>query len=188
MRDSNLRYAGVGLAALGFVGSTFVFVRVQVLQSYPFYDGLFGSDSFFMGITYTMALEIFTVFAALGVFLWAYSRAVGPRQARLVKGVGLVLLVFGILVSMVVYVETRLLWGEILPGIQVWKGLPGGGGYPWGTERVAYNTCLVPSGVQGSCVFLNYNELLLMALLGIVIGFVLWYGTSEESPSPPGED
>jgi len=153
---------------------------VQVLQAYPFHNGVFGDAPFFLGVTYTVSLEIFALLAALGVVLWAYTRASGDWQTRLLGAVGEASLIFGALVAGVVYVETRLLWGEILPGIHVWQGLPGGGGYPWGTEQVAYNTCFIPSVVRGDCEFLNYNELLLIALACVVVGFLLSYGPSKE--------
>jgi hypothetical protein len=185
--DTLIRYLGLCAAVLGFAGGIFVFVKVQILQAYPFYDGVFGNVPFFLGVTYTVALEIFAVIAASGVFLCFYSRAAGRRRAKLERAVGGTSLVFGILVAGVGYVETRLLWGEILPGIHVWGGLTGGGGYPWGTEQVAYNTCFVPSLVRGDCEFLNYNELLLIALLCAMVGFVLWHGVSEESIARPGK-
>jgi len=177
------RYFGAVAAAIGFAGGVFVFVRVQILQSYPFHDGIFGNESFFLGLTYTDALEMFGVVATVGVLSWAYSREAGSARAKLLKACGVVLMVFGVLFAVVVYTETQVLWGEILPGVRVWSGLPGGGGYPWGTERVAYNTCLISSQVRGDCTFLNYNELLLIALLGGVVGFMLMYLTSDEADS-----
>jgi len=164
-----------------------VFVMVQVLQAYPFHNGVFGDAPFFLGVTYTVSLEIFALLAALGVVLWAYTRASGDWQTRLLGAVGEASLIFGALVAGVVYVETRLLWGEILPGIHVWQGLPGGGGYPWGTEQVAYNTCFVPSVVRGDCEFLNYNELMIIALFFAMVGFVLWYKIPEESEVRPAK-
>jgi hypothetical protein len=146
---------------------------------------VYGDEPFFFGLTYTDALEFFGVVAATGVFLWAYSREPGRTRTRLVKACGETFLVFGVLIAGVVYVETRLLWGEILPGIHVWGGLQGGGGYPWGTEQVAYNTCFVPSPVRGDCAFLNYNELLLIALLGALVGFLARNGVKDETSVGP---
>jgi len=187
---SNLRlktfveYFGLGAAVVAFAVGIFVYVRVQVMQSYPFHGGVFGNQIFFLGITYTATFEIFGAVAVLGVFLSAYSRALGGRQARLAKATGETSIVFGALVAGVVYVETRILWGEILPGVRVWGGLAGGGGYPWGTEQVAYNLCFIPSAVQGDCEFLNYNELLLICLICILVGFILWYGRPGDPPAP----
>ena len=161
-----------------------MFVRVQVLQAYPFHNGVFGDEPFILGVTYTISLEIFALVAVLGVLLWTYARASGDWRARLLKAIGEATLVFGALVAGVVYVETRLLWGEILPGIHVWQGLTGGGGYPWGTEQVAYNTCFIPSVVRGDCEFLNYNELLLIALSCVVVGFLLSHGTPKGGEEP----
>ena len=79
----------------------------------------------------------------------------------------------GTLVAAVVYIETRLLWGEVIPGVHVWAGLPGGGGYPWGTEQVAYNTCLVQPSASRDCAFLNYNELFWIALVAAMISLIM---------------
>ena len=112
---------------------------------------------------------------------WSYSRAEGKRGTRLEKAVADTLLIFGILVAGIVYVETRLLWGEIIPGIHLWQGLPGGGGYPWGTEQVAYNTCFIASTVSGDCTFLNYNELFWIAVSCAIVGFIVKYAVSSGS-------
>jgi len=183
---SIVQYLGLCAIVLGFSGGVIVFLRVQVLQSYPFYRGVFGDEPFFLGLTYTISLEIFALIAALGVLLWTHTRAAGDWRERLLKATGKTLLVFGALVSGVVYVETRFLWGEILPGIRVWQGLPGGGGYPWGTERVAYNTCFIPSLVRGDCEFLNYNELLLIALACALVGFIVSYWPPKEAEVQTG--
>jgi len=83
------------------------------------------------------------------------------------------LITLGFIVAPIVYVETRLLWGEILPGVRVWQGLPGGGGYPWGGEQVAYNSCFISPSALRNCAFLNYDELFWLAVLAVVIGYVL---------------
>ena len=152
-----------------------MFIEVQVLPSYPFYDGVSGNETLLPGITYTVGLEAFAILAFAGTLAWSYSRAEGGRRTRLEKATGDALLVFGILVALIVYVETRILWGEILPGVHLWQGIPGGGGYPWGTEQVAYNTCFVSSAVLGDCAFLNYDELFWLAMSCAIAGFILRY-------------
>ena len=137
-----------------------------------------------MGVTYTAALEISAAVAVVGVFLWAYACAPGERRERLVKAIGETSVVFGVLVTGVVYLETPLLSGEILPGVHLWRRLLGGGGYPWGAEQVAYNTCFIPSAVRGDCEFLNYNELLLIGLVCVLVGFILWNRSPEEPANP----
>jgi hypothetical protein len=178
------KYLGALGAVLGFAGGIFVFVKVQILQSYPFYRGVFGDEPFLFGLTYTVALEVFGAVAVSGVFLWSYSKYVGSNQKRLVRAAAKTSLFFGVVVAAVVYVETRVLWGEILPGIHIWSGLPGGGGYPWGTEQVASNTCFISSPIRGDCSFLNYNELLLIALLAGLVGFLVLYSGSSGEPDP----
>ena len=172
-------WLGLCFTFAGFAGAIFVFLEVQVLQSYPFHAGASGDEPLFPGITYTVGLEGFAILAFFGTLAWSYSRAEGGRTTRLEKATGDTLLVFGILVALIVYVETRILWGEVLPGVHVWQGLLGGGGYPWGAEQVAYNTCFVSSAVLGDCVFLNYDELFWMATTCAIAGFILRYSLSD---------
>jgi len=174
-------WLGLCCTIVGFAGAIIVFLEVQVLGSYPFYNGVFGNESLFLGVTYTVSLELFAFLAFVGVLSWSYSRAEGGMTSRLGKAAGDTLLIFGILVALIVYVETRLLWGEVAPGVHLWQGLPGGGGYPWGTEQVAYNTCLIASAVLGDCTFLNYDELFWLAILGAIVGFIMRYSFSDSS-------
>jgi hypothetical protein len=164
---------GLAITVLGFTGAACVYVRVQVMQSYPFYRGVFGSEYLLPGLTYTVALEMFGVIAAAGLFTNKYASSAGTKRTRITRAIGSVLLILGVLVAAIVYAETCLVWGEVLPGVHLWQGLPGGGGYPWGYERVAYNTCLIPGGKTVNCEFLNYDELFWIALLSALVGYVM---------------
>ena len=171
---------GLCCTIIGFAVAIFAFVQVQVLQAYPFYEGVYGNELLLPGITYTVGLEIFALLAFAGLLLWSYSRAEGGRGRRLGKAFGNSLLFFGILVALIVYAETHLLWGEIIPGVHVWQGLQGGGGYPWGTEQVAYNTCFISSAVPGDCTFLNYDDLFWLAIICAIVGFIMRYSLSND--------
>jgi hypothetical protein len=164
---------GLAITVLGFAGAAYVWLKVQVLQSYPFYSGVFGSEYLIPGLTYTAALEMFGMVAAAGLFTRTYIATEGRRRVRIVKAIGSVLLVLGVLIATIVYAETHLVWGEVLPGVHLWQGFPGGGGYPWGSERVAYNLCLVPVDKTVNCYFLNYNQLFWMAFLSVVAGYIM---------------
>jgi hypothetical protein len=163
----------LAITLAGLLGAVYVFARVQIMQSYPFYNGVFGNAQLAFGITYTEALELFAATAGAGLFARAYLTASGTQRKRALKAVGSMILMMGLIVAPLVYVETHLLWGEILPGVHVWQGFPGGGGYPWGGEQVAYNTCLVQSSTPGDCLFLNYDELFWFAVFFVIIGYVL---------------
>ena len=172
----------LAVAVAGFAVAAYVFVEVQVLESYPFHAGVYGTEVMAAGLTYTQALELSACAASAGLFARSYLRSGGTWKTRGVKALGSTLFVAGVVIALVVYVETRLLWGEILPGVRVWSGLAGGGGYPWGGEQVAYNTCLVASNVAGDCAFLSYDELFWIALLSAVAGYVLrGLGPAEET-------
>ena len=164
---------GLSITVLGFAGAAYVWLKAQVLQSYPFYSGVFGTEYLLPGLTYTLALEMFGVIAAAGLFSTTYFGSAGTRRARTIKAIGSVLLVLGVLVAAVVYTETRLVWGEVLPGIHLWQGLPGGGGYPWGSERVTYNTCLLPVDKTVNCGFLDYDQLFWIASISALVGYIM---------------
>jgi len=147
-------------------------VQVQVLTSYPFYRGVFGTQTLFSGVTYTDSLEAFVTLAGAGLFIRTYSKSTGTTNSRIIRAAGNTLMTIGMIIAAVAYVETQLVWGEILPGVHLWQGLPGGGGYPWGAEQVASNTCLVPSSIVGDCTFLNYDELFWLAVGSAIAGYI----------------
>ena len=165
-------WVGLGVAATGMGVAAYVFIRVQVLASYPFYQGVYGTQDFVGGVTYTQALELFGFLAFVGLFAKAYFESSGGVGIRIARGAAFAALFSGFTIAAVVYVETRLMWGEILPGVRVWQGLPGGGGYPWGTEQVAYNTCIVQPTPSRDCSFLNYNELFWIAFVAAALAYV----------------
>ncbi len=173
----------LGVAIVALAGASYIFFQVQVLTSYPFYGGVYGTQDFLTGVSYTVALEFFGFLAVLGLFVWSYLGSAGGRRSRVLKGAATVAVILGSVIATIVYVETRLVWGEVLPGVHLWQGLQGGGGYPWGTEQVAYNTCLIQSSVKGDCAFLNYTELLLLALVSAVLGYIILSRTRVPSGS-----
>jgi len=166
---------GLVIALLGFMGAAYIFLEVQVLSSYPFYGTVYGPDNLLPGLTYTEALEVFGIVAAAGLFTRGYTTSRRVGKGRSVDGLADVLLVLGVIIAIVVYTETHLMWGEVLPGVHFWGGLPGGGGYPWGSARVAYNLCLIPVGSTVNCNLLNYDELFWIAVLSAVAGYVMKY-------------
>ncbi len=164
---------GLALTVLGLAGSMAIFVMVQVLTSYPFYGGVFGDAALTPWTTYTEALELFGSAFASGIFLCSFARQEGMPRRRVIRGISSVLLTLGALIALTTYLETVVLWGEILPGIHLWPGLPGGGGYPWASEQVAYNLCFLGRSASGDCLFLNYGELFWLSLGSFISGYVL---------------
>jgi len=177
-----LRNAALAGAILATVICVYVFVRVQILESYPFYNGVYGNQILLPGITYTAGLELFGVLLVVSMFVREVSKAGGTLVARAVRAAGDTLLIVGLVLALVVYAETNFPWGNLLPGVHLWQGFPGGGGYPWGAERVAYNMCFVPSAIKGDCNFLNYDELFWIGLLSALLGFVI------KNRTPSGTD
>jgi hypothetical protein len=176
---------GATLFSTGFGLSAYVFLVVQVITAYPFYSTFltFGGDLLFenLPLTYTQAVEVGVALASVGLFIWKASCLGKVNRGTILSAFGFTLLVIGALGASLVYTEIHLLWGELWLGFTVWKfwsGFPGGGGYPWGEERVAQNTCFIKasdySEITPNCIFLNYNNVLYISILMVIIGFILW--------------
>jgi hypothetical protein len=88
--------------------------------------------------------------------LWFYLNQVSARF-------------FGGLAAIIVYSEIHLAWGELWYGVKFWRGYLAG--YPWGSERVAYNTQFI--GTEYNCGFLNYDQVLYSSILACFIGYYL---------------
>ena len=158
--------------------SVYVFVVVQVLQSYPFQHlGAYG-DQPFLFLTYTEVIEIALPASYFSFMLWEYLRS-GAKSfvPGAIRAVGRSLAVFGGAAAAVVYCEIHLVWGELWYNVRVWPGLQGGGGYPWGDEQVAYNLCFVKASTYTqstpNCYFLNYNWVLGVAMVAVLLGLVV---------------
>ena len=170
-----------------FALACFIFVVVQVLQSYPFGHLGFYGDQQLLGLTYTQTFEVAAPVCVVAFAAWQFGRFPGGSpKSRMARAMGRTMLVFGALVAAVVYVETLLLWGEIWFGVHAFPGLPGGGGYPWGGEQVSYNLCLSRApgySVQTpNCYFLNYNEVLAVAVLSLIVGGIMAAYLRQSSP------
>jgi hypothetical protein len=161
-----------------FAASVYVFVEVQVLQAYPFYHlGAYGKDVF-VGLTYTQTMEVAAPVSVVSFCSWLFLRSsLRSNKSRALLSLGWTLVFFGSLVAIVVYAETYLLWGNLWYGIHLWAGLPGGGGYPWGDEQLAYNLCFLrePSYtiLTQNCYFINYNSALGLAVVAVISGLVI---------------
>jgi len=157
--------------------SLYVFFKVQVLQSYPFSSaGAFGNQTLFL-LTYTQTIEVSGPLSFAAFSAWSYTRLTPRSLTSLARAIGRSLLLFGGATAAIDYTETHLVWGELWYGIHVWPALPGGGGYPWGDEQVAYNLCSLkePSYTPQTpnCYFLNYGWLLGMAVAAVLVGVAI---------------
>jgi len=174
----------------GLALSAYVFFVVQVLQSLPFHQlGAYGNQPFLL-LTYSETIELTLPASIIAFAIWQYERVSRSRPFAAPRAIGKSLVVFGGLVAATVYSEIHLVWGELWYGVHVWSGVPGGGGYPWGDEQVAYNLCFVrePSYTQNTpnCYFLNYNWLLGIAAVAFIAGVVIGlYFRSEDSSHHP---
>lgn len=161
-----------------FAASAYVFVDVQVLQAYPFYHlGAYGRDVL-VGLTYTQTLEVVAPSSAAAFGAWLFLRSsLRSSKKRALLALGWTLVFYGGLIAIIAYTETYLLWGNLWYGVHLWAGLPGGGGYPWGDEQLAYNLCFIrePSytPLTQNCYFLNYDWALGLGVFALIAGLVL---------------
>ena len=173
--------------------AAYVYLRVQVFiplghwySWFPF-KGTYGNYQFALGLDYDHVLELAGPLSFVGLFAFALGRNSGlPRRKRLELSLALPLLFFGVLVALIVYTEIHLLWGELWYGLKFANWNPSG--FPWGNERVTYNSCLLHGSDYdpiegGHCWFLNYDELLYMAVGCVVVSRLLrWEATRQKRP------
>jgi len=179
-------YIGLGTFVSFLVISVYCFAIVQLLPPgdawlaplIPFL-GAYGDAQLFPGITYTLALEVSGFVSFLGLYLRGYTRsAYEPTRRRALLSLATPLKFFGVLIAAITYTETHLLWGELWYGVKLVNINPQG--FPWGSERVAANTCFLPS-TGDNCWFLNYDQLLFISLAVVIVGLLL----SRRGRAPP---
>ena len=173
-----LSLLGIAVFIAFLATSVYVFVVIQLLPPgdawlaslIPF-RGSYGDSQPIPGVSYTVVLEASGLLSFMGLFAYRYGqkRDLRPKQ-RILSSLSAPLKFFGVLVAAIVYTETHLFWGEIWYGLKFLNLNPSG--FPWGSERVAANTCLVPTGGDG-CLFLNYDELLLAAIILAILGWFI---------------
>jgi hypothetical protein len=178
---------GITLFIAFLAASVYVFAVIQLLPpgdawlaSYIPFRGSYGDSQPIPGISYTVALEASGILSFFGLFLRSYGRNRDSRlKQRVLSSLSTPLKFFGVLVAAIVYAETHLLWGEIWYDVKFVNLDPSG--FPWGSERVAANTCLVP-GIADNCLFLNYDELLLVSIILAIVGWFI--SRRYQSPEP----
>ena len=185
MRSSDALSIGGMFSFVSFLAiASWIFTLVQLLPPgnawlasvIPF-RGLYGDAQLIPGISYTQALELSGLISFVGLF--TYSCARNPFSSwrhQIIQGLGAPLKFFGVLVGVIVYTETHLLWGELWYGLKFLDLYPQG--FPWGNERVASNTCFLhgadylPS-YGANCWFFNYDQLLLVSIAAAIVGLAL---------------
>ena len=174
--------AGTFVFFLAVAVAVFIFTQILPpqdvwLSSLLPFAGAYGEDQLAVGLTYIQVLEASGFISFAGLYVYSYGRASGAsRPAHAGTALALPMMVFGALISVIVYVETHLLWGEVWYGIKFANVYPQG--FPWGNERVASNTCFlhgsnyVPA-YGANCVFFNYDQLLLVAAAVALAGWLV---------------
>ena len=175
---------GLGVFLVFIILAVYVFALIQLvppgdawLAALIPYRGHYGVDQALPGVTYTELLECSGSLSFLGLFIYSLGR-VGPSPIlrRAVVSLSLPLKVFGLAIAAIVYTETHLLWGELWYGAKLFAVNPQG--FPWGNERVASNLCFLHGSdyvpAYGSfCWFLNYDELLFIAIGMFILGWLI---------------
>jgi len=183
-RSRTLSLIGMAVFLAFFVLAVYVFVLIQLvppgdawLSSAIPLRGHYGVDQALPGVSYTELLEFGGLISFIGLFIYSYGKVESPSIGRrAMASLSLPLKVFGLVIAVIVYTETHLLWGELWYGAKLVAVNPQG--FPWGNERVASNLCFlhgsdyIPS--YGSyCWFLNYDELLFIALGMVLLGWLI---------------
>ena len=191
-----MSHIGAAVFVILLIVAVYIFALTQLippqdvwLSSLISFRGHYGEDVAFAGISYIELLEASGLLSFFGLFIYSYERKWAPSSGhRALFALSLPLKVFGTMIAALVYTETHLLWGELWYGVKLLAVYPQG--FPWGNERVASNLCFlhgndyVPS--YGSyCWFLNYDELLYIAIGMIIIGLFMSrkYRTHQASAS-----
>ena len=175
---TSLSLLGIAVFIAFLATSVYVYLVIQLLPpgdawlaSFIPFRGSYGNSQPIPGVSYTVALEASGLLSFIGLFAYRYGqkRDLRPKQ-RILSSLSTPLKFFGVLVAAIVYTETHLFWGEIWYGLKFLSLNPSG--FPWGSERVAANTCLAPT-VADNCLFLNYDELLLISITLAIVGFFI---------------
>ncbi len=182
--------AGTIVFAFFLAISLYVYTLVQLLPPgnawlaslIPF-RGYYGDVRPIDGISYTQLLELSGALSFFGLFMRSYGRNPSSTlRPRITQSLAAPLKFFGALVGSIAYTETHLLWGELWYGIKFLNTDPQG--FPWGSERVASNTCFIASNGD-NCWFLNYDELFLISLVAVVVGLIISRRTSRARNAGP---
>jgi hypothetical protein len=171
--------AGRFLFFFGSAVAGLLFFLIQILNSYPFWDyingyrltlgpliGVYGDITYLpWPLHFVRVTQVFDVAVALvfvGLFVWKLADSGMVNRRNVAAAAGYTSLVTGTICAVIVYLQIDVLTGTNLP----W------GSYSWGTERVAYNTQFL--GAEYNCTFLNYTQLLYIAVAMAAAGFLLW--------------
>jgi hypothetical protein len=162
----------------------YVFALIQLIPpgdawlafEIPF-RGHFGVEQALPGVSYIELLESSGAISFIGLFLYSYGKSGSLSfRRRAIDSLSLTSKVFGLVIAAIVYTETHLFWGELWYGVKFLTNNPVG--FPWGNERVASNLCFLHgsdyvSAYGSYCWFLNYDELLFIALGMFLLGFLI---------------
>lgn len=179
-----LSHVGMAVFVVFIILAVYVFVLIQLVPPgdawlaamIPF-RGHYGVDQAVLGISYTELLEFSGSLSFLGLFIYSLGKVESSSiTRRALVSLSLPLKVFGLVIAAIVYTETHLLWGELWYGAKLFTVNPQG--FPWGNERVASNLCFLHGNdyvpAYGSyCWFLNYDELLYIAIGMFLLGWLI---------------
>ncbi|HEY6283589.1 MAG TPA: hypothetical protein VIW22_06660 [Nitrososphaerales archaeon] len=175
---------GMGVFLVFIILAVYVFALIQLVRPgdawlaamIPF-RGHFGVDQALPGVSYTELSEYSGSLSFLGLFIYSLGRVESSSiRGRALVSLSLPLKAFGLAIAAIVYTETHLLWGELWYGAKLFTVNPQG--FPWGNERVASNLCFLHGSdyvpAYGSnCWFLNYDELLYVAIGMFILGWLI---------------
>jgi hypothetical protein len=98
---------------------------------------------------------------------------------RFASAFSLTLLVFGLLASVIIFVDVQVMSGVYHIGSVIFSSR----GFPWWTERVTRQTCFFGPGPDANCGFLNYGQALAISLSVSFFALLVWLYLHEISAS-----
>jgi hypothetical protein len=166
-----------------FLTAIYCYLVIQVLYAEPFrisnawthwgFENVFGD----FPLNYTQLLEISVVFSFIFLILLGINSF---KKNNILCSFGRALALYCGIGAVIIYIETNIFWGKFWhwTNHKFWDGFPGGGGYPWGSERVTNNLALITmpgySHATPNVYFLNYDELFFICLVFLVVGIILY--------------
>jgi hypothetical protein len=188
------------LFVFGLVMGAAVFIDVQVMNGvyhigsfaietagYPWWTERVTEETCFLGqspddncgfLNYGQAFVISVALSFIGFVSWLYLQAgTSNRKHRILRALGLSLLLFGFLASAVVYIDVQVMNGIYQIGGVTLKF----DGFPYGGQEVFGARCVVGSN-QYHCSLFSYDELLVLGVFGAFVGLILYRYSKEVLP------
>jgi uncharacterized membrane protein len=181
----------LALFIFGLIVGIAIFIDVQIMNGvyhigslalktagYPWWTERVTEETCFLGqspddncgfLNYGQALIVSVILSFAGFFSWLYLQGPASRKYRFLRSLGLSLLLFGLLIAAVVYIDVQVMNGIYQIGGLTLKF----DGFPYGGQEVFGAACIVGTN-QYHCSLFSYDELLFLGAFGAFVGLILY--------------